>query len=174
MFVEVAGRPPEYVKNSLELHVKKIGEVKDVKLLSCKLAEPKKIEGGEDLHTCFAEVEVELLGLSKLLDLIFDFMPSSIEIVDPEYLEMGCQEATMFANDLAGRLHKYDDVAKMASMQVQQLTQKLQAMQQFVNLGQPKPSQSPYQPLKITMQPSEEKKSVSKKEKVVKPTRKKK
>jgi len=159
MIIEVAGRPPEYLENSLKLHLDKLNHIKDVKLISSKMAEPRLIETEKDLYTCFGEVEVETLGFSKLMDLIFEFMPSSVEIINPMDIEFNCQEATMFANDMAGRLHRYDEIAKIARMQIQQLTARLQQLTQPIQ----KVSQNPIQPVQITMNSSIEEESTSKK-----------
>lgn len=162
MIIEVAGRPPEYLEESLKAHLDKLNHIKDVKLISSKIAESRLIETEKDLYTCFGEVEVETIGFAKLMDLIFDFMPSSVEIINPNDIEFNCQEATMFANDMAGRLHKYDEVAKIARMQMQQLAQQLQQYQQPVQ----KVPQNPIQPIQITMNsPTVEKSSPMKKEK---------
>lgn len=159
MIVEVAGRPPEYLTNSLQLHIDKLNHVKGIRLVSSKLSEPAVVESEKDLYTCFAEVEVEVTGLSKLMDLVFDFMPSSIEIIDPMNLELNCQEATMFVNDLAGRLHKYDELAKIAKMQLMEMAKKLEQIQPKQAAQE---NANPFQPIRITMQndnPKKEKNS---------------
>ena len=130
MIVEIAGRPAEYVKDILKVHVGKIKEAKDASVVCEKLSEPKKLDSEQEMYTCFAEIEIETSSLSRLLELIFDYMPSSVEIVEPSELRLNSQEATAFACDLAGRLHKYDEIAKIAQIQTQQLAQKLQIMQQ--------------------------------------------
>ena len=126
MIVEVAGRPPEYLKNSLAAHIEKLNAIKGVTLIESKMAEPKFIDEKNDLYTMFSEVEFETAGLFKMMEVVFEFMPSSVEILEPLGIELNSQEATMFLNDLAGRLHRYDEVAKIAKMQIQQLAQKLQ------------------------------------------------
>ena len=147
MIIEVAGRPPEYLEESLKTHLDKLNHLKNVKLISSKIAEPRLIEEEKDLYTCFGEVEVETIGFSTLIDLVFDFMPSSIEIISPNDIEFNCQEATMFANDMTGRLHKYDEFAKVARMQIQNLSQQLQ---QTRPVASPVPA-NPIQPIKISM-----------------------
>jgi hypothetical protein len=176
MIIEVAGRPPEYLENSLKLHLEKLNHIKDVKLISSKIAESRLIEAEKDLYTCFGEVEIETMGFAKLMDLVFDFMPSSIEIINPNDIEFNCQEATMFANDMAGRLHKYDELAKIARLQLQNMSQQLLAK----NVA-PSVPLNPIQPMKITMNnpiPMEtktaQKISSSKSFKKSKPTKKKK
>lgn len=158
MIVEVMGRPPEYLKEALDKHISQLNNRKDVKLVSSKISDTKKIDEEKDLYSSFAEVEVRVLGLGKLLDLVFEFMPSSIEIVDPENLELNCQEATMFLNDLSGRLHKYDDVAKLAQMKIYQLSQALQQTKQQPSSQ----SSSAIQPAMVTYGDGTEKKSVVK------------
>lgn len=149
MIIEVAGRPPEYLTESITAHIEKLNHIKDIKLISSKISEPTIVESEKDIYSSFAEVEIEAMGLSKLMDLIFDFMPSSIEIIEPSNIELNCQEATMFVNDLAGRLHKYDEVAKIARFQIQQLSAKLAQAQQNPSASRP---QNPIQPMKVTMQ----------------------
>lgn len=156
MIIEVAGRPPQYLIDSMKAHIDKLNHIKGVSLVTSKISEPSIIESEKDLYTCFAEVEVQADGLAKIMDLVFDFMPSSIEIIEPTDLELNCQEATMFMNDLAGRLHKYDEVVKVMRMQMQQLMSKSeQAQQRPVR-------QNPIQPVQITMQENPEKKTSKK------------
>ena len=149
MMIEVAGRPPEYLAESIGAHINKLNSVKDVRLVNSKISKPAIVDSSKDLYSCFAEVEVETTGLINLMDLVFDFMPSSIEIIEPVDLELNCQEVTMFMNDLAGRLHKYDEVAKIAGFQIQDLKNKLIRMQQILQPSQK--SQNMQQPLRVTM-----------------------
>jgi hypothetical protein len=158
MIIEVAGRPPQYLIDSMRAHVDKLNHIKGVSLVSSKLSEPAIVESEKDLYTCFAEVEVRTDGLAKLMDLMFDFMPSSVEIIEPIDLQLNCQEATMFMNDLSGRLHRYDEVTKIMQMQIQQMSAKLSQMQQT----QQPVSKNPIQPIQITMQHSSEEKEVKK------------
>lgn len=125
MIVEVAGRPAEYVREGLETHVSRLNEMKDVEVISKTFSEPKRIEHKEEAYSCFSEIEFEVPTFQRLLDLVFDFMPSSIEIIHPGRIEMDSQEATMFINNMAGRLHRYDEIAKIAQFKIKQLTDQL-------------------------------------------------
>jgi len=130
LIIEVVGRPAEYLKEALKTHVEGINKVKSTSVTNLKIADSKKIEGQEDAYSCFAEVEVQTESLSSLMELVFEFMPSSVEILSPYNLEFNSQEASMLLNDLSGRLHKYDEIAKLAKIQVQQLAARFQQMQQ--------------------------------------------
>ena len=125
LIVEVMGRPAGHVKEMLKEHVEKINDMKNVEVASIALSEPKELEQQKDLFTCFAEVEVEADSLLHLVHLIFDYMPSSVEIIKPDKVEFNIADATSFLNDLSGRLHKYDEIAKIAKFQNQQLAQKI-------------------------------------------------
>jgi len=100
MIIEVAGRPPQYLVDSMKAHIDKLNHIKGVSLVRSRISEPVIVESEKDLYTSFAEVEVQTDGLAKLMDLIFDFMPSSVEVIEPVDMELNCQEATMFMNDL--------------------------------------------------------------------------
>jgi len=128
MIVEVAGRPAEYVKQSLETHIGRLNQMQDLEVISKNLSEPKKIEHQEEAYVCFAEIEFKVQTFQKILDLIFDFMPSSIEIINPGRIEMASQEATMFINNLSGRLHRYDEIAKIAQFKIKQLNEQMMLM----------------------------------------------
>jgi hypothetical protein len=130
MIVEIAGRPAEHVLESLKAHIGQLKNLKMVRLISETYSEPKKFEGAEEMYTCFAEVEVETQSFLDMVNLVFDFMPSSFEIIEPQNISMNLSDATTMLNTLSGRLHKYDEIAKIAQFQVQQMGQKLQMIQQ--------------------------------------------
>jgi hypothetical protein len=130
LIVEVLGRPASYLPEALKTHVENINKVKNTQITNLKISDAKLIEGQQDAYSCFAEVEVETESMSSLMGLVFDFMPSSVEVLEPYDIEFNSQEASMFLSDLSGRLHKYDEIAKLAKMQVQQLATKFQQMQQ--------------------------------------------
>lgn len=138
MIIEIAGRPIEYIKDTLKAHIEQLRDLKDKKLINYTISEAKKIEAEQEIYTCFAEVEIETDNLAKMVEIVFDFLPSSIEILEPSHLDLDLNESTVFLNDLAGRLHKYDEVAKVAQLQNQQLSAQLQFIQQRVRETQEK------------------------------------
>ena len=125
LIIEVAGKPSEYVKDGLEKHLSKVDKMQDIQVVSKNFSEPKRTEHQEEVYTAFCELEVKVPNLAKLMDLIFDLMPSSVEIVDPSRINMDSLEATNFINNLAGRLHRYDEIAKIAQFKIKQLTDEL-------------------------------------------------
>jgi hypothetical protein len=130
MIIEIAGRPAEHVKEALKTHIGQLKSSKTVKLISENYSEPKRIEAEQEIYTCFAEVEIETVRFLDMVNLIFDFMPSSFELISPEEIDFNLTDATSMLNTLSGRLHKYDEIAKVAQFQVQQLAYKMNQMQQ--------------------------------------------
>jgi len=129
MIIEIAGRPATHVKEALEAHIGKMDALKDVMIVYMKISEPTLIDEEKEIYSCFAEVEIEVETLFRLSELIFDYMPSSIEVLSPDSVSLNVQESSMFLNDLAGRLHKYDEIAKIAQLRNKQLFNAYQQLQ---------------------------------------------
>jgi hypothetical protein len=85
--------------------------------------EPEPVE---KLFSCFAEIEFIAEKFRRLLELIFYFMPSSIEIVAPEHIKLNAADANALANDLSTRLHQYDDIAKKEQIEKAMLIKQFQ------------------------------------------------
>jgi len=126
LMLEVLGRPPAYVKEILSNITNEIGKQKDVKILSKKIAEPKELKDNNNLYTSFAEIEVET-ELIRLMAIIYNFMPSHVEIITPEEITMSNTDANIFMNELITRLHKYDEIAKSILMEKQILAEKIKS-----------------------------------------------
>jgi len=126
MIVEVAGRPAPHVKESLKSHVGALENFKDIEVISIKLSEPREIENSQGLFTCFAEVEFEATSFSRISEVMFDFMPSSVEVVEPSRVSMDAAEASNLLNNISGRMHRYDEVARMAQVKLKQMSAELE------------------------------------------------
>jgi hypothetical protein len=128
MIVEMAGRPAEHLKEMLEKHVGILNQVTDVEVHSIKVNDPKVIElpegkkfpEGEEMYTTFAECDFELPTLARLTETMFDFMPSSIEVIEPAAVSLDVYEATNLMNNISGRMHRYDEIAKIAHAKLKQ------------------------------------------------------
>ena len=157
MIIEIAGRPPEHIKDALKAHVGVMKTMKGVDYLSERFSDAKMVDQEKEIYSCFAEIEVEVETFLRLTELMFDFLPSSIEVLEPENIKFNSQQATMFLSDLCGRLHKYDEIAKIAQMKNNQLMQHLQKIQQV--LGQQNVKLQPVS--KPVEKPTKEKKKSS-------------
>ena|SRR3989344_5600468 len=109
--VEVLGSPKEHVENALRLVIKKLKEEEqEVKVLTVKEFECKQMDN--KLWNTFADIEFETKNLKKLLDICYDYMPSTIEILEPAGMEIDTNDMTNFLNDFLTKMHKYSMVLK--------------------------------------------------------------
>jgi len=129
IILEALGKPAEYINEFLINHVEQLKKAKGVQVLSQTMHEPKKLETEEEAYTCFVEIDLRTENLYKMIEIIFDYMPSSIEITEPEELSFNLNEVNGFLNDLSGRLHKYDEVVKIVQLKENQANVKLQIME---------------------------------------------
>jgi hypothetical protein len=140
MIVEMAGRPPKHLTESLEKHIGILNQVTDITVNTIKVSEPRKIvieEGkpspAEDMFTAFAEADFECETLARLTQVMFDFMPSSVEVTEPSKVNLSAIEATDLMNNISGRLHRYDEFAKVAGAKMQQMNTQLQMAKKILD-----------------------------------------
>jgi hypothetical protein len=132
MIVEVAGRPAEHLKSALSEHIGILNKVSDIKVHSIKLSEPQEIKDSNGMLTCFAEADFECESFARLSETMFDFMPSSVEVIEPSKVSLSMNEATDLFNNISGRLHRYDELAKVAGERLRQMGIQLQGAQKVL------------------------------------------
>jgi len=105
--IEILGAPREHVDKTLKMVVDKANsafKIRDKKIYDA--AEYKK------LWSAFTELEIEFKDVNALIGFCFDYMPSSIEVLEPNEFNYKNMEFNGFVNDLLARLHKYDMILK--------------------------------------------------------------
>lgn len=112
---EILGSPKDHVEDTMKLVLEKIKEMEDVEIKNSETHEAKEVEGR--LFSTFSEVEIEVKNIEILMNICFNFMPSSIEIIEPGKLINDSNMMSNFFNDLLGRLHKYDMLIKNLNAQ---------------------------------------------------------
>lgn len=117
LIIEILGRPPEHIVHSLNMLIDALSKEPGVFVLNKKVNKPHEIKKNKTLFTTFAEVEIEASSLYRLIEIVFIYMPSSIEIFEPAEIRLKLDEANMIINSLSARLHKYDAVAKRLNME---------------------------------------------------------
>ena len=125
MILEAIGRPPEHLTETLDNLVKEIQNEKGVEVVEKKINEPALIKDQKNFYTNFAEVEVEVEDILYLAILMFKYMPSHIELISPETITLTNNGLNDIFNELARRLHSYDEVAGVLQMEKKILENKL-------------------------------------------------
>ena len=114
--VEILGAPVEFVERSLKDHVDKLKSSLDIQVET--YAEPKS---QDKLFSQFVELQISFKNVQELLDFCFDSMPSSVEIMSPEVLQIDMTHFEQFLNDFQAKLHHTDMMLKGLQMQKQVL-----------------------------------------------------
>lgn len=116
--VEVLGKPKEHVDSTLKDYLQKLKENSHYQVVKEELADLKQHEDSE-LWMAFAEIEIKTAGVAEIIDFCFDYMPSLIEIIEPEELQLDSLAVSSFLNDLQAKLHGVDMLAKQMKMENQ-------------------------------------------------------
>ncbi|MDP3699201.1 MAG: hypothetical protein Q8R47_06475 [Nanoarchaeota archaeon] len=122
--VEVLGKPKEHVDSTLKGYLQKLKENTRYQVVKEDLAELKQHEESE-LWMAFAELEIKTSGVTEIIDFCFDYMPSLIEIIEPEELKLDSLTISSFLNDMQAKLHGVDMLAKQMKMENQLTNQSL-------------------------------------------------
>ncbi|MBI2208321.1 hypothetical protein HYU50_02395 [Candidatus Woesearchaeota archaeon] len=109
VIIEVLGKPKGHVEKALKIYVDKIKQDSDLIVLKEEFADAKEKQG---LWATFAELEMVVKGIRKLIAFCFDYMPSSVQILKPESYNLDRSMIEDFVNDLQARLHDVDMIVK--------------------------------------------------------------
>ena len=107
--IELLGGPEEYIKATINELIEKMKKEDGVKIVSEAISDTKKTG---KLWSIFVDLDLEINELSRLMDICFDYMPSSVEIFEPAKSELTAEYSTNLLNDLLARLHQYNMLVK--------------------------------------------------------------
>ncbi len=128
MLVELVGKPKEHVEATLKQYLEHIKKNKDIDILEADMGEAKELEDNKGFFVSFIEIEMLARNIPTMIAFCFDYMPSSIEIIEPKELKMKDKEITDIMNDLQGKLHKMDMAAKQINSENQILKKNIYFM----------------------------------------------
>lgn len=114
--VEILGKPPKHVEETLKGYILHLTKDERYVLVQKDLAEVKK-QDDQELWSSFAELEVKTELVENILSFCLEYMPSAIEIIQPEQLQLTDVQISLFLNDLQARLHQVDLVAKQTKLE---------------------------------------------------------
>jgi len=128
MIVEVIGRPPAHLIETLNKIIAEIDKEDGVRVLGKKVKEPQLMKEQQELYTAFAEIEVEVKEILYLVMLMFKYMPAHVEIVTPEAIALTNNGWNEILNELIRRLHGYDEVARILQVEKSILEKRLREL----------------------------------------------
>ena len=132
--IEIAGKPESHVKESIEKMIDILKQNKKITIVKKEIASINKVElpspGDKDkkveIFSTFADLELDFPNIDELMQFILMFMPSNLEIIEPETLKMNQKDLENSLNDLLGRLHDHARVI----MEYQALRQEIERQMQ--------------------------------------------
>ncbi|MEM4605878.1 MAG: hypothetical protein QW103_02505 [Candidatus Pacearchaeota archaeon] len=122
IIVQIAGAPPQYILEALKTHVSRLDSFENVELISKKFSEPQPLPDKKEFFSVFSEIEFYVKTFSDLVFVVSEMLPSSIEISEPTTIKLDSFEANDFLNNLAGKLHYYEDILRLAHARIKQLS----------------------------------------------------
>jgi hypothetical protein len=112
LVIELLGKPVEHLKEAIQTHVTKLGSEKGIKILNKTYHDPVLAEDSKTMYTTFAEIELEFASIENYLGVIFAYLPSHIEILNPEKLTLSNIDLSDIGTQVLQRIHGYDAVVK--------------------------------------------------------------
>ena len=113
--IEVLGKPKEHVEKAMQEYIGNLKKDERFKIIREDIAELKKQEN--DLWATFTELEMEVKEIKDVVSFCFEYMPSLIEIIEPDKLTLTDKDFSDFFNDLQARLHQVDMIAKQVKLE---------------------------------------------------------
>ena len=128
MILDVIGRPPKHLIESLEKLIEEIDKEKGVSVKVKDIKNPVLMKDQKEFYTTFAEVEVEIDEVLNLAILLFKYMPAHLEIISPEIIAISNNSWNDILNELTRRLHAYDEIARIMQNEKIILLKKIQEL----------------------------------------------
>jgi len=125
--IEVMGRPPEFLTETLSKTAEHLEKEEGMKVLKKEIAEPKETEE-KNLFSSFMEMELTLKDMEKLTDFMMNYLPSNIEVIEPSEISFPINEANAFINNLLEKIHKMDSLTKKTGFENMILKNQLQTL----------------------------------------------
>ncbi|MBS3134548.1 hypothetical protein J4214_04935 [Candidatus Woesearchaeota archaeon] len=105
--IEIAGFPKEHIEATMKKLMENIKE--NFNLDKYDIFEANQID---KVWSTFSEVEIYFDGVDKVIGFCIDYLPSSVEILEPKNVNIENFKFADVINDLIGKLHQYETVIR--------------------------------------------------------------
>lgn len=116
IIIELLGQPKDLMVKTFDTMLAKLKE-------ECKVVKEDRADFKPEgkLWSTFAELELWVKDFQKLTSIMFHYMPSSIEILEPQQFVLRAHDFSDYLNDMQGRLHETDMKLKNSRAEVEVL-----------------------------------------------------
>lgn len=101
--IEVAGFPEKHVNEVMLKIIENLKKEPKIKVMKEEIAEAKP---AKEVFAGFMEFELEIETLDKLLFFCYNYLPSSIELLETKDMKLSTEEFRTGINDLLAYLHR--------------------------------------------------------------------
>ncbi len=105
--IEIAGFPKEHIEQTMGKLMENIKENYNVHKFD--VFEANQIK---EVWSTFAEAEIYFDTVDKVIGFCIDYLPSSVEILEPLNVNIESFKFADILNDLIGKLHQYETVIR--------------------------------------------------------------
>lgn len=116
--IEVLGYPEEHIKEVINKVIEKLKTEEGIKVLKETTHETEKIK--DTIFASFVEIELKINDFSKLLSFCYDYLPSTMEILDTEKIALPVREFSAGINEMLINLHNYKLVLNNLSQKIKE------------------------------------------------------
>jgi hypothetical protein len=110
--IEILGKPKEHVFETIKKFINNIKNDENYNLEEEFIDEPVEQEDQKGVFSTYAEIVFNVKDINQLISFCFDYMPSSVEIIDPEEFFISSKHLTDLLNDMQARLHQSEMLTK--------------------------------------------------------------
>ncbi|MBI2674957.1 MAG: hypothetical protein HYX24_00740 [Candidatus Aenigmarchaeota archaeon] len=111
MMIEVLAVTESAARQALENHLKNMEREKGIIIVKKEFRKPVEVSNPlqniEKGYSHIVELEAVAKNYETLINIVMNYAPSSIEILEPEKLEMDIGEAQGILNSIADMMHKF-------------------------------------------------------------------
>lgn len=111
MIFEVLATDKDTAENSLNEHVERLGGLNGVEILETDFDDTQEVEKPhpevDKGYSKVCEIEAEIETLELLVEVILNFGPTMIEVLEPDRIELEMDELQDALNSVASMMQKY-------------------------------------------------------------------
>ena len=104
--IEVIGYPESHVNEVTQKVGERLAAESGIIISKQNISKADKVK--DTIHASMIEVELKINDYPKLLHFCYDYLPSTIEILDTDKIAIPIREFTNGLNDLIAKLHQYN------------------------------------------------------------------
>jgi len=102
--IEIAGFPEKHVEETMQKVLDKLKAEKGINVIKKNLSIVKQVK---QLWCTFVELDLKIKDLQTLMGFCFDYMPTSVQIIEPEDFKTESKQMSNSINDLLAKLHNF-------------------------------------------------------------------